>query len=76
MSIDRLGARDKDTRSALNARWVANNPLTSARDRNRLGDTNINFDNHALQPMIPPMVDPMVPAIVPPMVRKMGEDAI
>lgn len=64
----------------LNERWVPKNQLTMARDRHRLGDVNINFNDHRLnaptQPMVRPMVGPMSPSIVAPLVRRMGQTTI
>jgi len=73
---ERAGSREGDGLLAFNQRWTAKNPLTEARDRRRLGDTNINYDSHALTPMVPDMVKPMTPAMVAPLVRRMGETTI
>ena len=71
----RSGSREEGL-LPLNAQWGTNNALTVARDRRRLGDVNIDYDSHALVPMIEPLARPMQSALIAPMVRRFGENAI
>ncbi len=75
---------------SLNERWEPVNRMKQARDRRRLGyagsavlgntmivgDTNIDYNDHTIRPMVTPIVQPLIPAMVPPLIRKMGEDTI
>lgn len=71
----RAGSR-QDGLLSFNQRWTPINPLTEARDRRRLGDTNINYDSHRIQPMVSPIVRSISPDIVQPLIQPMGATTI